>query len=437
MWIYVTLILLRVIFVKKLLASLLFVFSFSVFAIPVELNNVPLRDFVSWYAKTSGKPVIVSPDVQGAVTVYSADVKREELPQFFVSVLRANGYDLTDGNPGIVQKYKPDSYDYSDSFTDDSEGQGEPVGDFFNPPPVQADLITQTYPVNNVRAKDLAPVIDVFLKADNIAGTKVYPFDGANILAVTASASQHQQLKQFFPSVDVPRVQVLVESVIFETTAANGFDFSFAAGSASGGSIAGGVNTDRLTDTLSASGGSFGIFNGNILALSLKALETSNKSTLLSMPRILTMSGQPGVFTSGENVPFVTGRITGEAANVNNPFQTIERHDVGISLQVTPVVTPAGLLIMDVKTNADSISDSNVASDIITNTRSISTTVQLKSGQTVLLGGMIDNRDSRSDSSVPVLSKIPLIGSLFTSKSTNANKRTLYMLIRARVVNPL
>ncbi|WP_410318741.1 secretin N-terminal domain-containing protein [Klebsiella pneumoniae] len=62
----------------------------------------------------------------------------------------------------------------------------------------QASLITQTYPVNNVRAKDLAPVIDVFLKGDNIAGTKVFPFDGANILAVTASASQHKQLKEFF-----------------------------------------------------------------------------------------------------------------------------------------------------------------------------------------------------------------------------------------------
>ncbi|HBM2658507.1 TPA: general secretion pathway protein GspD, partial [Enterobacter asburiae] len=93
--------------------------------------------------------------------------------------------------------------------------------------------------------------------------------------------------------------------------------------------------------------------------------------------------------------------------------------------------------IMDVSTNADSISDSQTASDIITNTRSISTTVQLKSGQTVLLGGMVDNRESDSDSSVPWVSKIPLIGALFTSKSSNANKRTLYILIRARVVNLL
>lgn len=425
---------------KKLLASILFLLNFSVFAIPVELNNVPLREFVSWYSKVTGQSVIVSPDVQGAVTVYSADVKREELPQFFTSVLRANGYDLTTGNPGVIRKYSGVNYDYSDSFTDDEMDSNSdstpPVGDFFNPPKMQVSLITQTYPVNNVRAKDLAPVIDVFLKGDNIAGSKVFPFDGANILAVTASASQHKELKAFFPSVDVPRTQVLVESVIFETSAADGFDFSFAAGDPDG-RIAGGINTDRLGKVLSSAGGSFGIFNGNILALSIKALETSNKSSLLSMPRILTMSGQPGTFTAGQNVPFVTGRVTGEAASVNNPFQTIERHNVGISLQVVPVVTPAGLLIMDVKTNADSLSDSQVASDIITNTRAISTTVQLKSGQTVLLGGMIDNRENDADSSVPWVSKIPLIGSLFTSKSTNATKRTLYILIRARVVNPI
>ncbi|MDL4912533.1 MAG: hypothetical protein QRY16_01690 [Enterobacterales bacterium endosymbiont of Blomia tropicalis] len=90
---------------KKLLASILLILTFSVHAIPVELNNVPLREFVSWYSKVSGQPVIVSPDVKGEVTVYSADVKREELPQFFVSVLRANGYDLSNGNPGVVQKY--------------------------------------------------------------------------------------------------------------------------------------------------------------------------------------------------------------------------------------------------------------------------------------------------------------------------------------------
>lgn len=428
---------------KKLLASLLCVLSFQSFAIPVELNNAPVREFVSWYSKTTGKPVIISPDVKGEITVYSADVTKDELPQFFTSVLRANGFDLSPGNPAVVQKFNRNTYEYSDSFSEPvpaSSYDGDvppPTGDFFTKPEIRTNLITQTYPVNNVRAKDLAPVIDIFLKGENIAGTKVYPFDGANILAVTASASQHKELAAFFPSVDVPRTQVLVESVIFETTASDGFDFSFAAGDPSGSPVAGGVNTDRLTSVLSSTGGSFGIFNGNILGLSLKALETSSKSTLLSMPRILTMSGQPGTFTAGQNVPFVTGRVTGEAANVNNPFQTIERHDVGISLKVVPVVTPGGLLIMDVSTNADSISDSQTASDIITNTRSISTTVQLKSGQTVLLGGMVDNRESDSDSSVPWVSKIPLIGALFTSKSSNANKRTLYILIRARVVNLL
>ena len=75
-------------------------------------------------------------------------------------------------------------------------------------------MITQTYPVNNVRAKDLAPVIDIFLKGENIAGTKVYPFDGANILAVTASASQHKELAAFFPSGILPAVRLREGSIL-------------------------------------------------------------------------------------------------------------------------------------------------------------------------------------------------------------------------------
>lgn len=75
---------------KKLLASLLCALSFQSLAIPVELNNAPVREFFSWYSKTTGKPVIISPDVKGEITVYSADVTNDELPQFFTSVLRAN-----------------------------------------------------------------------------------------------------------------------------------------------------------------------------------------------------------------------------------------------------------------------------------------------------------------------------------------------------------
>ena len=149
------------------------------------------------------------------------------------------------------------------------------------------------------------------------------------------------------------------------------------------------------------------------------------------------MSEKKGYNAVGQHVHCVTGKVTGEAANVNNPFQTIERHDVGVYLSVNPVVTPTGLIIMTIHTKADSISNISSASDIITNQRQIDTTVDLKSGQTLLLGGLIDNHSSKSDSSVPFLSKIPLLGWLFKSKSDDATKRTLYVLIRAQVLRTI
>ncbi|MEI8663614.1 secretin N-terminal domain-containing protein, partial [Xenorhabdus bovienii] len=297
-------------------------------------------------------------------------------------------------------------------------------------------LITQTYKVNHVRAKDLAPVMEIYLKAGREAGAKVFPFDGANILVVTASAPQHEELKTVLPEIDVPRDQVLIEALMFETTEGKAFDFSFSAGSQTG-SVAGGVNTDRLASVLSAAGGSFGIFNGNVLGLSLKAVQKDSASSVLSVPRILTMSGQRGYISVGQNVPFVTGKVTGEAASVNNPFQTIERHDVGVSLSVTPIVTPSDVVIMNIHVRADSISSLTAASDIITNQRQIETTVHLNSGQTLLLGGLIDDRSSNEDSSVPFISRIPLIGWLFSSESDDAQKRALYVMIHARVLRAI
>ncbi len=422
--------------VKYLLIILLF--SFGTFAEPIEMDNTPIREFVSWYAKKAGRAIIVSPDVSGTITVYSANVSKDELNGFFVSVLRANGFDLSSGNPSVVGKYSQD-YEYADSFTQDNvsyDDNNTPTGSFFNEK-TPSNLITQTYRINNVRAQDLAPVVDIYVKSSNVAGVKVFPFDGANTLVVTASATQHAELKAFLPDVDVPRDQVLIESLMFETTDGDSFDFSFAAGNSSGGSVAGGVNTDRLSSVLSSAGGSFGIFNGNVLGLSLKAVQNDAHASVLSTPRILTMSGQKGSISVGQNVPFVTGTVTGEAASVNNPFQTIERHDVGVSLTVTPVVTSTGVIIMNIRTRADSISNLKTASDIITNQRQIETTVHIKSGQTLLLGGLIDDRSSKDDSSVPFISKVPLIGWLFTSTSESTEKRTMYVLLRARVLHAL
>lgn len=422
---------------RLMLAASFLLFASVAHAIPVDLNNAPLRNFISWYSKQSGQAVILSPDVKGNITVYSANVDRKDLKPFFISVLRANGFDLSDGNPAVVGVSK-DKYEYSDSLKDDDlydDDGDDKQGDFFRPNP---DLTTKTYKVFNVRAKDLAPVVDIFIQSDSKrGGGRVYPVDGANLLAVSATPEQHKLLAAFLPDVDIPRDQVLIETLMFETSEGDSFDFAFAAGRASGSHVVGGVNTSGLSRVLSSAGSSFGIFDGNILALSLQAVRRDTKAHVLSAPRIVTMSGAQGFISSGKNVPFVTGKVTGEAASVNNPFQTIDRKDVGISLSANPVVTPAGNIIMDISLRADSISNTVEASDIVTNQRQISTTVQLKDGQTLLLGGLIDDRMTDDKADVPGISRIPIIGWLFSSKSKSTQKQTMYTLIRVRVVKAI
>jgi len=244
-------------------------------------------------------------------------------------------------------------------------------------------------------------------------------------------------LTDFITSIDVARQQVLIQSLMFETSVSNGVDLSFAAGSASGGKVAGGFNTSALGTALSTAGGSFGIFNGNVLALSLQAVKNDSNSKVISTPRILTQSGQSGYISVGQNVPFVTGKVTGEAASVNNPFQTIERRDVGVSLKVTPVVMGNSELVLTIDTKADSLSNQTTASDIITNQRQIQTTVQIKDGQTLLLGGLISSNQFDSDRSVPFMSKIPLIGWLFRSHSDSKDDRTMFVLLTAHVIRAL
>lgn len=224
---------------------------------------------------------------------------------------------------------------------------------------------------------------------------------------------------------------------MFETSLSEGVDLSFAAGSASGHPVAGGFNTSGLGSALSSSGGSFGIFNGNILAMSVQAVQNNSSSKIISTPHILTQSGQTGYISVGKNVPFITGKVTGEAAGVNNPFQTIERHDVGVSLKVTPIVMGNGHLVLTIDTRADSISNDDKASDIITNQRQIQTTVQIKDDQTLLLGGLIDSSSSNAERSVPFISKIPIIGWLFSSKADSSDQRIMYVLLTAHIIKAL
>ncbi|MFC3282841.1 secretin N-terminal domain-containing protein [Litchfieldella rifensis] len=386
-------------------------------AMPVELIDADIRDFVSWYSDQTGQPLAVAPSVEGELTVYAPDVTPEQLPEFFEGVLHSHGYTIMPGNPSTVVVGSPE--DFVDAIAK---------------LPVEP-LSTTLLAFANIRASDMVPVVSAYLSSLSPGAVVPQVLPAANALLVTGTDAQLADLAQLLPQFDVAHPQVLIKAVMYETSEGDTFDLGVALGRAhSGTDLAGGFNTNMLGRSLSVAGGSFGIFDGDVLALAVQALRRDSSATVLSTPQVITLSGQRGRISVGQNVPFITGRVTGQAADIENPFQTIERQDVGVSLEVSPVVTASGLVIMDVLTQADSLSSSVEASDVITNQRSITTTVQILSGQTVLLGGLVSEDVTETVSSVPGLGSLPLVGGLFRSTSTSTEKRNLNVLLQATVL---
>ncbi|HGJ5884243.1 secretin N-terminal domain-containing protein [Arsenophonus sp.] len=423
------------------LVSFILIFSLNTFAEKIAMTNVPIAEFVDWYSRKTGKGVIIPNDFNEKITVYNADISPENLPAFFVSVMASRGYEVSHGNPVIIAKSHQGNYGISalDKVLENPLPEGSSLHYLPDYPTPQRGHFftqkTQTYSFHHVLVKDIFSVIDIFLKSSPYSGGQVAIDEGNNRLIVTTTVENHKQIQSFVPSIDIQRTQVLIESIMFETTDGSNFDFSFGVGKKSGSTVVGGVNTATLGDILSSSGGSFGIFSGNVLGLALTAVQGDKHSKLLSVPRILTLSGKRGLISSGQNVPIVTGKIIGQGVDVKNPFQTIERRDVGISLDVTPVVLNGDSVMLTVKSKADSVSNISNATDIVFNQRSIDTTVQLKNGDTLLIGGLIQHNAVNSTSSVPFISAIPLIGWLFDARSDTKDNTVMYILIRARVLN--
>lgn len=404
-------------------------------ATPIQMQDTDIRDFVRWYVEQTDTPLAIHPTATGTLTVYAPNVPDHQLDEFFQGVLSSHGYTILPGNPPTVA---PSSQ--APMTNPQPTGPYDPAAAIANAPtltPPPEPQATHLFSFNNVRADDIAPLVTSFLTQNTQDGTtlpRVQVLHASNAILAKGPEKQLTQLQELLPQVDVAHPQLLIQAVIFETTDGDTFDLGVSLGRATGSRIVGGFNTDNLGTSLASSGGTFGIFEGNILAFAINALQRDSSSNVLSTPQILTLSGKRGTISIGQNVPFVTGRVTGESADVTSPFQTIERRDVGIRLNVLPVVTASGLVIMDITTSADSLTDSLLASDIITNQRQINTTVQIRSGQTLLLGGLSSQDDRSQVSGVPGLSSVPVAGRLFQNESTSTQRTNLHVLLQATVL---
>jgi len=182
--------------------------------------------------------------------------------------------------------------------------------------------------------------------------------------------------------------------------------------------------------------------SGTSFAVLVNALSSNTNTNVLSTPSLITRDNEEAEIKVGQEVPFVTGSYTNNNAGggvngVVNPFNTVERKDVGLTLGFTPQISAGDTIQLTIDQEISSIaqnSSTTGAVDLITNNRTLTTSVEVENGQILVLGGLIDDQVTESQSKVPLLGDIPLIGALFTNRSVQKNKRNLLNFIRPTIL---
>lgn len=287
--------------------------------------------------------------------------------------------------------------------------------------------------------------------------------EATNALIINAPDATYNNLRGVIEKLDVRRTQVYVEALIVEmqTDAARELGVQWAGGAAVGsGAVAGiqnfpGANPSLIgavaapTTAFAGAGGLLLGFLGEQVTLPdgtvirglgalARALETRGLANILSTPNLMTLDNAEAKIVVGQNVPFVTGSYSQPTAGVTtNPFQTIERKDVGLTLKIKPQVSEGGTIKLDIYQEVSNVAPSLLsgASDLITNKRSIDTKVLVDDGHTIILGGLIEDNKNETEQSVPLLGRLPLIGGLFRYTSKTGKRTNLMVFLRPVIIH--
>jgi len=289
-------------------------------------------------------------------------------------------------------------------------------------------------------------------------GGQVQADVATNALIITAPDPQYRQLRAVIDQLDARRAQVLVESLIVEVNATRAAQFGVQWQGLMGtlGGTVGllGTNfstggTTNLIGLSTAAAGSVspsaglnlgigsqtnGVYTLNLLA---NFLQSDADTNILSTPSLLTMDNEEAKIVVGQNVPFVTGQYTNASAGGTgsvNPFQTIERKDVGLTLKVKPQISENGTVKLTIFQEASSVDSASSTAGLITNKRSIESNVLVQDGGIVVLGGLLDDKYAGNKDRVPGLSDLPLFGGLFKSESRKREKTNLMVFLRPVVI---
>jgi len=335
--------------------------------------------------------------------------------------------------------------------------------------PLDAEGSTQVVYLRYSTAESLLPVLEGLVQTGEGESQNVFiqAHEETNALVITAPPSAFRGIQSVINQLDIRRAQVQVEAIIAEialdTSRELGIQWQFFSdgdegtfggtnfGSGGNNILNLGVSAGAATENglvLPGRGLNLGYVRGTSSLLGVEILEigalaralaNDANTNVLSTPSIVTLENQEASINVGQEVPFLSGSFSTQGIQSGdgqvNPFQTINREEIGIKLNVTPYINEGDTIILDLSQEVSTLAPSAGAVDLITNKRTISTRVMVPDGSLLVLGGLISEDLQESMEAVPGLSRIPLIGELFKYRSNSNVKRNLMVFIRPRILH--
>lgn len=319
--------------------------------------------------------------------------------------------------------------------------------------PLNGQGNTQVVYLHYVDASELVPILKSMAQSiqtgqkDSANPISIESSESANALVINAPPAMLTTMKRVISQLDIRRAQVLIEAMLVEVSGDVADDLGVTWISNPDNEIVAAVNTlgDQVLAVPNLNGGdanfrparglTFGYFDDGDLLAAVRALETSQKANILSTPTVVAIDNEEASLLVGQNVPFKTGQSTSSSSPTTDPFTTIERQDIGISLVVTPRINEGDSITLEINQKTENIAPSvAVASDIITNKREIITKALIKDGQVLVLGGLISNEENQVREKVPFLGDLPLLGKLFSSSSKTHTKKNFMVFIHPTIL---
>lgn len=376
--------------------------------INLDFRDIAIRDLLQILAEFSGKNIVISDNVIGNISINLVDVSWQNALQ---TIIKIEDLSIQENMDTIfVSSNNPQVLAQSVSS---------------NQQPTQATF----FPVHYAKATDLAEIITKnrnFLSQEG----SVIADPRTNSLMVQDQPQHLQTVRQYLQHIDIPIKQVLIEAriVYADTSFMRDLGLKFGTTVKDSSQNIGGVNMD-LPSKFEAGYATFAIAKlgeGRLLDLELAALESEGRGRVVSNPKLVTANREPAYIEAGDEIPYQEKTSSGATSVV---FKKAV-----LGLKVTPEITTTNQVNLHLQLNQDKVSTSNINGEPAIQTREIQTQVSIKSGQTVVLGGIYEESTNHVIHRIPFLSNIPILGLLFQSKQTQIEHKELLIFVTPKVV---